>query len=62
MRTKLNPGVITELEKQPAYLRRKVNLDDVPHSSENQYSSWAVSEGDEPTLSTDNDFLHAKVD
>ena len=62
MRTKLNPGVITELEKQPAYLRRKVSLDDVPHSSENQYSSWAVSNDDEPTLSTDNDFLHAKVD
>lgn len=62
MRTKLNPGVITELEKQPAYLRRKVDLDDVPHSSENQYSSWTVSNDDEPTLNTDNDFLHAKVD
>ena len=56
-----NPQNIVELENEPAYLRRNVELDDVPHSSTNEASKWSISEGEEPEL-RDNSFLHDNVD
>ncbi len=59
-----NPQTLNELENQPAYLRRKVRLDDVPHSSESTSSSWSIS-GDEKgktNLEQRNSFLHDNVD
>ncbi|MFT5167143.1 MAG: cell division protein FtsZ [Saprospiraceae bacterium] len=56
-----NPKNIVEMENQPAYMRRRVNLDDVQHSSEVDLSNWSVSEGDEPELK-DNKYLHDNVD
>ena len=56
-----NPQNIVELENEPAYLRRNVELDDVPHSSTNESSKWSISEGDDPEL-RDNSFLHDNVD
>jgi cell division protein FtsZ len=56
-----NPQNIVELENEPAYLRRNVELDDVPHSSANEASKWSISDGDEPEL-RDNSFLHDNVD
>ena len=60
--TKLNnPQTIIELENEPAYLRRGVKLDSVPHSSERQNSNWAVDENNE-LRTTGNSFLHDNVD
>ena len=51
-----------DLENEPAYLRRKVELDDVPHSSEITISRWTISGEDEPEIKRDNPYLHDNVD
>ncbi len=56
-----NPKNIVELENQPAYMRRKVNLDDVPDSAETPMSNWSVSE-EEPEIRQKNSYLHDKPD
>lgn len=58
------PSGINDLEKEPAYKRRKINLDDVPHSSENPISRFTLSDDEEgkPRLNDDNSFLHDNVD
>jgi len=58
-----NPQTVNELENQPAYLRRGIDLDNVPDSDEIAYSKWTVS-GDEdgPQLTLGNSFLHDNVD
>jgi len=62
-RVKLNnPKTIVELENEPAYLRRKVSLDDVPDSDEQAYSKWTISEEEEPQLKEGNSYLHDNVD
>ena len=55
---------INELEKQPAYERKNVKLDNVPHSSENNLSRLTVSEDEEKKteLKQNNSFLHDNVD
>jgi len=57
-----NPQVVSELENEPAYLRRGVALDNVPHSSDEDLSKWTISEGEEPEIRDDNSFLHDNVD
>lgn len=57
-----NPNTIIELENEPAYLRRGVNLDNVPNSSEHSVSKWTISDDDEPEIRQDNSFLHDNVD
>mgnify|MGYP000294810619 CR=1 FL=1 len=58
-----NPQVINELESQPAYLRRNVQLNDVPHSSEEStLSEWSVSDEAAPEISRNNSYLHDNVD
>ncbi len=57
-----NPNTVNEMESVPAYLRRKVNLDNVPHSSEENMSEWTISDDDEPQLKKGNSFLHDNVD
>lgn len=58
------PSGINDLEKEPAYKRRQINLDEVPHSSENNISRFTLSEDEEgkPRLNDDNSFLHDNVD
>jgi cell division protein FtsZ len=58
------PSGINDLENEPAYKRRKINLDEVPHSSENPISRFTLSDDDEgkPKLNDDNSFLHDNVD
>lgn len=56
-----NPKNIVDLENEPAYLRRRVHLDDVQHSSEMDMSNWSITDGDEPELK-DNKYLHDNVD
>ncbi len=58
---------INELEKEPAYLRRDIRLEDVPHSSETQRSRFTLGENKEDEegktgLSGNNSFLHDNVD
>lgn len=57
-----NPTIINELENVPAYLRRKVELDDVPHSSDKDMSDYTISNDDEPQIKKGNSFLHGNVD
>jgi len=58
-----NPQTVNELENEPAYLRRKVQLDDVPSSRENKASRLTISDDVDPELrSSDNTFLHDNVD
>ena len=59
-----NPNTVNELENVPAYLRRKVNLEDVAHSSEENMSEWTISDHkkDEPQMKKGNSFLHDQVD
>jgi cell division protein FtsZ len=49
------------MENEPAYLRRGVKLDNVPHSYERTNSSWTIDEQDELKVSG-NSFLHDNVD
>jgi len=63
---KLNsPNDIADLEKEPAYKRRNVKLDNVPESSESNVSRYTLSVDDQekrPELRTNNSYLHDKVD
>ena len=57
-----NPQTVNELENEPAYLRRKVALDDVPHSKEDKMSRLSITDDAEPEVRSDNSFLHDNVD
>ncbi len=57
-----NPQTINDLESEPAYMRRGVNLDDVPNSAEPALSKWTISDDDDPELREGNSFLHDNVD
>lgn len=58
------PEGLAELEKEPAFKRRSVELDNVPHSSESQVSRYGLfSDSDGAVdLRGDNAFLHDNVD
>lgn len=55
---------IREMENEPAYIRRNIPLDDVPHSSENNVSRYTLSEGEDKKteIRPNNSFLHDNVD
>ena len=57
-----NPQVINELENKPAYLRRNIKLQNVPHSSDETVSNWSVSDEENGRINTNNLFLHDNVD
>lgn len=61
---KLNsPQTIIELENQPAYLRKGVNLDSLPDAEKSGMSTWTISIEDEPEIKmSGNSFLHDNVD
>ena len=58
------PSGINDLENEPAYKRRKINLGEIPHSSENLISRFTLSEDKDGVarLNDDNSFLHDNVD
>lgn len=56
------PNNLVEMENVPAYMRRNIRLDDVPHSSEMPISRWTISEDEEPEMRANNSFLHDNVD
>ncbi len=61
---KLNsPQTIIDLENQPAYLRKNINLDDVPDAERQEMSSWTISLEEEGEIRMNgNSFLHDNVD
>jgi len=55
---------LTEMEKEPAYMRKNIVLDNVIPSSESNISRYTLNEGEENKgeLKTNNSFLHDKPD
>ena len=59
---------LTDMENEPAYKRRNIQLDDVDHSSESTQSRFTIGDienedGEKRTgLSDNNSFLHDNVD
>jgi cell division protein FtsZ len=54
---------LQELENEPAYKRKQMNLKEVPHSSESQVSRFTLSNEDGQTeIRPNNSFLHDNVD
>ncbi|MFT6816082.1 MAG: cell division protein FtsZ [Sphingobacteriales bacterium] len=61
-----SPQGLNEMENVPAYKRRNIDLEDVPHSSESsvEMSRKTLSEGEDnqPEIRGNNSFLHDQVD
>jgi cell division protein FtsZ len=59
-----SPSSISDLEDEPAYVRKKVKLDNIEHSSENIESRFTLgNDGDNnPEIRPNNSFLHDNVD
>ncbi len=57
------PNGISEYEKEPAYVRRNVQLDDTKHSTDEKISRFGLNEDEGNTsLRGGNSFLHDNVD
>ncbi len=58
------PGGLAELENEPAYVRKNVDLEDNVPSSESEISRYSLSEGKdrETKMRSNNSFLHDNVD
>jgi cell division protein FtsZ len=61
------PSGLSDLEEEPAYMRRKVNLDTVKNSNESTVSRFSLNEtvdenGQKRVELRDNPFLHDNVD
>jgi cell division protein FtsZ len=61
---KFNTSKIDEIEREPAYKRQGVNLEETPHSSETNASRMSIGtdENDDIKLRSNNSFLHDNVD
>jgi cell division protein FtsZ len=55
---------LNELENEPAYVRKNINLSNPPHSSESQVSRYTLSENEDKKteIKPNNSFLHDNVD
>ena len=54
---------LQELENEPAYKRKQLSLNDVPHSSESQVSRFTLSNDEGITeIRQKNNFMHDNVD
>lgn len=58
------PDGLAELEKEPAFVRRKIQVDETKHSSESNNSRYGLfgNEEGKTDLRTNNSFLHDNVD
>ncbi len=58
------PEGLSEIENQPAYLRRNVSLSDIPSSSESEISRYTLSDNGDKKIEirSNNSFLHDNVD
>ncbi|MDD5571683.1 MAG: cell division protein FtsZ [Bacteroidales bacterium] len=61
---KTQTGNISDLEKEPAYERKKIEFVPLAHSSESQVSKFSLSVDDEKKgeIKSNNSFLHDNVD
>ncbi len=61
---KFNNAKIEDIEKEPAYKRQGIDLEDAQHSSENNASrlSIGLDDNDDIQLRSNNSFLHDNVD
>jgi cell division protein FtsZ len=59
-----SPADLENMEKVPAYMRRKVELNDIPASDKSSVSRFSLSDNknEETTLKENNSFLHENVD
>jgi cell division protein FtsZ len=57
-----NPKVVNELENQPAYLRRNIQLDNVAPSDQPEMSRWSIGDDEAAPLRRENRYLHDNVD
>lgn len=59
-----SPSNISDLEDEPAYIRKKVRLDNIEHSSENKESRFTIGNDSDnnPEIRSNNSFLHDNVD
>jgi cell division protein FtsZ len=59
-----SPEGLSDLEKQPAFVRRNVLLNKVPSSAESQVSRYTLYEGEDKQIQikSNNSFLHDNVD
>jgi cell division protein FtsZ len=59
-----SPSNISDLEDEPAYIRKKVRLDNIEHSSENKESRFTLGNDSDnnPEIRSNNSFLHDNVD
>ena len=59
-----NPQVLNEIEKEPAYLRKNVKLQNVLSSGDTNYSRYSLNNDQDktPGLSKGNKFLHDRPD
>ena len=53
---------LADLEKEPAYKRKNVQIDDFSHSTEEKMSRFTLSSDGEGGLRDNNSFLHDNVD
>ena len=62
------PNGLAEMEREPAFKRRNVQLNDTPHSTDSNVSRYTLSEGNDENgqrqveLRRNNPFLHDNVD
>jgi cell division protein FtsZ len=57
-----DPKFLNNVESEPAYLRRNIQLDDVPPADQEAFSRWTISDDEEPDFSEGNRHLHDPVD
>lgn len=57
------PNGVNDLESEPAYLRKKQNLENTPLSTESQVSRYTLNDDSgQPQIRPNNPFLHDNVD
>ena len=57
------PSGLTDLENEPAYKRRNVDLEEVTHSSESEVAQYTLNEDNDNNLGIKpNNFLHDNID
>jgi len=56
--------MLNDLEKEPAYKRKNVKLENVIPSEQNNYSRFTLSDdnNNRPEIRPNNSFLHDRVD
>lgn len=59
-----SPTMLSDLEKEPAYKRKNVKLENVIPSEQNNYSRFTLSDdnNNRPEIRPNNSFLHDRVD